>query len=130
MKKVSVVLLILMLFGCTPTDMEILEEDYAYRDSFTVEKNYQQVYRETLNRSQVCFPKFFIQEHLYTDKQSGTIEVMEITGNDILIAVEISAIDANRTNVIVYSEESALNKEAKAIKHWLISGSEKCKSDN
>ena len=130
MRKVSVVLLILMLFGCTPTDMEILEEDYAYRDSFTVEKNYQQVYRETLNRSQVCFPKFFIQEHLYTDKQSGTIEIMGITDNNIFLAVEISAIDANRTKVIVYSDDSAWIKEAKAIKHWLISGSEKCKSDN
>lgn len=120
--------------GCAPATIQGLKERHSGSYSFTVDENYQSVYRKILTKARACYQtgmitaQMVVAGDLYNDIKKGDISVALHggLGVDTYLYTEIKAIDENKSNVDVYYALDTWKKAANAVKAWVLNNYEKC----
>ncbi len=137
MKRLALCIFILLsLVGCAPATFEGLKQDYSGTDKFTVEKNYQEVYRIAQGKVRECYQAgglfgggIFVQSDLYTDIKKGNIVVYspQALGTQTYAGIDITAIDDTKTQVDVYYALATWSSFTKKVRKWLEEGYQGCR---
>ena len=108
------------------------------RYSFTVQENYQPVYRKILAQERKCYQtgmitaQMVVQGDLYHDTKSGEITVALHGGAGVNTyqVIDIEAIDDMRTKVVGYYAVGPVEKYGRILKEWVLEDSKECASKN
>lgn len=136
MKKILLVLP-LALVGCAPTSVLSVKELGPERQyAFTVEENYQSVYRKIVNQERKCYEsisnalngQFIVRADLYQDLRSGTISTAQYAGYGLNIwrVIEVESIDSATSKVKAYLGIGPVEKGGQLLKQWVLDNSQDC----
>ncbi len=123
-----------LLVGCAPNSVRELRNNYTTQSIFTVDQNYQQVYRTVLNQTRECHEtgmitaQMVVKGDLYHDIKEGNVSVSLIGGFgvDTHLAIDIKALDDASSKVIVFNALQSWDKAGKAVKDWVLNNSTEC----
>ena len=126
-KAVFSVFVVLLLAGCAPGNVSSLKNSPGIKESFTVQRNYQAVYRDVSRnmREEYTFScivgcQAMVNSDLYSDIEKGVVthSVSGTFGPMMASHTEISRIDENHSAVNVYISASRNKKALNNIKRW------------
>ena len=128
------VAVVLLVAGCAPSTHQALTHDYSDRQQYTVNENYQSVYRRMQNNARQCYEtglitaQMQVRSDLYTDIREGIISVVlsGALGVDTYLGIEIKALSDDKTRITVYNALSSWNKTQKIIRAWAENTSNGC----
>lgn len=69
-----------------------------------------------------------VQGEIYQDTKSGTINLAAYAGfgADMILVVDISAINDNQTKIITHYSRNSLKRYGQVVKYWVIDNSTEC----
>ena len=134
MKTIFVILIALSSVACAPATVEGLRKDHANSYAFEIEENYQPIYRKILSAARKCYQtgmitaQMVVQGDLYHDIKSGnvTVALHGGFGVDTHMTVDISALNDEKTRIVVFNAVSTWNSAARAVREWVEENSTKC----
>ena len=129
---VFILSLCFIVSGCSTTSSQ-LREDSEYNYIFTVNQNYQSVYRKILPMMRECFERNVVTAHmvvqadLYNDIKIGNISAIFRTAlsSRTHVTIDVAALENNRAEVTVFA---LVPSRVKAVEEWVEDGSTKCDS--
>lgn len=135
MRIVILTLLALSVISCGPSTIQGVRDDHTRKYEFEAPENYQAIYRKIVTAARQCFQtghisaQTVVQSDLYTDTQAGNISVALHGGLGVstYLAVDITAVDENRTKIVVYSGLSSWNSGIERVERWALIDSTSCK---
>ncbi len=138
MKIIFAIFIALSIVACAPATIEGLRKDYANRYTFTVNENYQPVYRKILSTARKCYQtgmitaQMVVQGDLYQDTKSGnvTVALHGGFGVDTHMTIDVSALNDETTKVVVFNAVSTWNSAAQAVREWVEKDSTECRPKN
>lgn len=138
MKIMFATFIALLIVACAPATIEGLKKNHANSYSFDVNENYQPVYREILSTARKCYQtgmvtaQMMVQGDLYHDIKSGnvTVALHGGFGVDTHMTIDISALNNEKTKVVVFNALSTWNPAAQAVRKWVEENSTECRSRN
>ncbi|WP_345195012.1 BPTD_2524 family lipoprotein [Kistimonas scapharcae] len=130
----GIMLAVVLVAGCAPSSHQALTRDYADRQQYTVNENYQSVYRRIQANARRCYEtglitaQMQVRSDLYTDIREGVISVVLSggLGIDTYLGIEVKAIDDDHTRVTVYNALSSWNKAQPVIRRWVENTGNDC----
>ena len=130
--------LALAIVACAPATIEGLRNNHANRYTFQVNENYQPVYRKILSAARKCYQtglitaQMVVQGDLYHDIRKGnvTVALHGGLGVDTHMAIDISSLDHEKTEIVVFNAISTWNSAAQAVREWVEENSIACRPRN
>jgi hypothetical protein len=125
---------LVLLAGCANFTSQQLRADTTPVRTFDVAQPYQAVYRTILTQARTCYAgsillnPIMVEGELFPDTASGQIAVnLYRVGQMVaLFAVDVSALSAMHTRVVIYAYWSAQAKRAPTIEAWVTRGATDC----
>jgi hypothetical protein len=115
---------IVTLNGCVTTD-NIKNENNKI--AIEIDRNYEEVYRITIQNSQRCRPQFVVG-NIFTDNKTATITDLAASGNFTYYTIDFIAIDDKNTRLYIYPAfDWQRDMLPGRILSWVLDGSTKCK---
>jgi hypothetical protein len=126
----------LALAGCaSSTALEVRQLGPENRRSFTVEDNYQPVYRQVLTQARKCLQmsmlsnaQMVVTGDLYSDIREGTVTVAlhALTGVKTYLVVDIKALGEKQSQVNAYTDGWSASDAGTMIKEWVLENRTEC----
>ena len=134
MKTISAILSAMTLVACAPATIEGLRKDHANSYTFSADENYQAVYRKILSTARKCYQtglitaQMLVQGDLYVDIRSAnvTVALHGGLGVDTYMTIDVSALNDEKTSVVVFNAFSTWNSAAHAVREWVEDNSTEC----
>ena len=134
MKTIVSMFAALSVVACAPATIEGLRDDHASSYTFEIDENYQPVYRKILSTARKCYQtgmitaQMVVQGDLYHDIRMGnvTVALHGGFGVDTHMTIDISALDDERTQVVVFNAISTWDSAARAVREWVEDNSTEC----
>lgn len=138
MKTMFVILIALSSVACAPATIEGLRKDHANSYTFEVGENYQPIYRKILSTARKCYQtgmitaQMVVQGDLYHDIKSGnvTVALHGGFGVDTHMTIDISALNDEKTRIVVFNAISTWNSAGRAVREWVEENSTQCRPRN
>jgi hypothetical protein len=122
MKNIIILLVIAILTACASSVRE-LRGDYSRHEAYTIEENYQVIYRRLATMTDQCYSSGG-RTHIYTDVKKGNMSYNN-HGYGILLAVDLRG-KGDTTKVDIYSGFITRNSNVDDIYEWLIGIRRQC----
>ena len=124
----------LTVAACAPSTIEGLRNDHANSYEFQVNEDYQSVYRKILSAARRCYQtglitaQMVVQGDLYSDTRTGSVTVALHggLGVDTHMAVDVSALDEEGTQIVVFNALRTWDSAARAVRDWVEKNSTEC----
>lgn len=136
MKKIIVILISSLLASCAASNVKELRENSSKVIEFSVEENYQRVYKNVLDKMHEClgegwagvFASYHIKSELYSELKEGEITfLMSNAGiQSYYLHADIFGISEEQTKVDAYAYYSTWEKSLPLIKQWASDGDSSC----
>lgn len=134
MKTILSIFVALSVVACAPATIEELRNDHASSYTFEIDENYQSVYRKVLSTARKCYQtgmiggQMVVQGDLYHDIRTGNVTVaLHGFGVDTHMTIDISALDDERTKIVVFNAFSTWDSAARAVREWVEHNSTECR---
>jgi len=134
--KIIIIAIFLFLMSCAASNIKELKEHYSKKIEFTVDNNYQRVYKNILDKMHECkgegwagvFASYHIQHELYNDLKEGYITfLMSNAGSQsYYMHIDVASISDEQTNVNAYVYYSTWEKNLPLVKQWAFYGNSGC----
>ena len=113
-------------YGCAPESVKQLKERHAGKETFEIDKNYQEVYRNILEGARERDPGLDVNGDLYTDIRAGNVTIKVSPPSPIAVfqTIDIEALSEAKTKVTVYYAFGTWKNSPKQVKAW-AEGAEK-----
>ena len=136
MKNIITISICVLLASCAASNVKGLRENYSKKIEFTVEENYQRVYKNLLDKVHECmgegwagvFASFHIKNELYNELKEGEITfLMSNAGmQSYYMHIDVTSISEKRTKVDAYVYYSTWEKELPLIRQWAFDDNSSC----
>jgi len=137
--RLILLIAVLSLSACAikPITEDGLRSTAVVEDSFSVNRAYQEVFKDLLENTRNCFSRQATQDQLYVSGEkviadkTATIRVVYLYGNNeknVHFLIDLEADDTEKTTVKTYSADSGLESSVKAVKLWANKKNKQCKA--
>jgi hypothetical protein len=136
MKKLILIITCVFLASCTTSSVKESKKLSASSVEFTVEENYQRVYKNLLDKTHECkgevwageSASYRIRDELFTELKEGhiTFIVYNSGSQSYYIHTDITLIADNKTKAKVYIYKNTRKEYLPLIKQWALDGNSSC----
>lgn len=124
----------MLMCGCGQTTADMLRKNPAGVYSFTVDEDYQAVYRKTLDHAKNCYEGAVYGDNIRirgdADAENGmariSIAYAGVLDVDMLFAIDIARLESNTSKVKVYYALKRLKPIAPLVEDWIKKDSHEC----
>ena len=140
MKKIIIISIFAFLTPCAASNVKELKDNPSKTIAFTVEENYQRVYKNILDKMHECmgegwagaFASTHIKHELYNDLKEGNITfLMSNAGSQsYYMHIDVASIEDKKTRINTYVYYSTWEKNLPLVEQWARDGKSSCDLQN
>ena len=140
MKNIIIISICVFLTSCAASNVKELKENPSKTIEFTIEENYQRVYKNLLEKMNECmgegwagvFASTHIKHELYNELKEGNITfLMSNAGSQsYYMHIDVASIADKKTRINAYVYYSTWEKNLPLVKQWAFDGNSSCDLEN